>query len=77
MTALDRVRYYTTPIHLKYEVRRKIERATIWVVWKLPKSLVYWSAIRVGANATTGKYSDQVVPDLLFMDALKRWDGNG
>ena len=48
----------------------------IWtaLAWKLPKSLVYWAAIRLMSNATTGRYSNQVVPDLGAVDALKRWE---
>ncbi len=45
-----------------------------WLAWKLPRQLVLWCAIRVVAHATTGKFSNQVVPDLTAMDALKRWD---
>jgi hypothetical protein len=43
------------------------------LAWLMPRSLVYWCAIRLGAHATQGQYSSQVVPELLFMDALKRW----
>jgi len=43
------------------------------IAWLLPKQLVYWCAVRVAAKATTGIYSNQVVPDLTAMDALKRW----
>ena len=46
----------------------------MWLAWKLPKRLVMWAAVRVGAHATQGKYENQVVPDLTFLDALKRWD---
>jgi hypothetical protein len=35
---------------------------------------VYFASIRLGANATTGEYSSQVVPELRFMDALERWN---
>ena len=45
-----------------------------WVVWRLPRQLVMRCAMRIGANATTGKYSNQDVPDLRFMDAMKRWE---
>ena len=45
----------------------------LWVTWLLPRTLVYWCAIRLGAHATTGQYGSQVVPELTFMDALKRW----
>ncbi len=30
--------------------------------------------MRVEAHATQGKYSNQVVPDLTFMDAMERWE---
>ncbi len=50
------------------------ERLVRWLVWHLPKKVVYWSAIRLGAHATTGEYGSQNVPDLTFMDALKRWE---
>jgi hypothetical protein len=44
------------------------------IVWRLPRRIVMWAAIRVGSHATTGQFSDQVVPELLFIDAIKRWD---
>lgn len=50
------------------------ERILIALAWKMPRSLVYWCAIRLMAHATTGRYSSQVVPDLTALDALKRWD---
>jgi hypothetical protein len=56
-----------------YELGKKRERLLMWFVWKLPKVVVYRAAIRVGANATTGAYSNQIVPELNFMDALERW----
>lgn len=40
----------------------------------LPERVVYFVAIRLGAYATTGKYSDTVVPELPFMEAIKRWE---
>jgi hypothetical protein len=51
-----------------------MEKIIMWIVWRLPKSIVYWSAVRLGANATQGNYSNQIVPELTFMDALKRWE---
>ena len=52
---------------------RKMDKFVRWIAWKLPKRLVMWCAVRVGAYATTGEYSNQIVPDLTFMDAMKRW----
>jgi hypothetical protein len=50
-----------------------IDKLIMWIVWRMPKRVVYWCAIRVGAYATQGRYSKQNVPSLLFMDALQRW----
>jgi hypothetical protein len=49
-------------------------KETFWrkVAFFVPSQLAYWCAIRVIAYATTGKYSNQVVPDLTAMDALQR-----
>ena len=52
------------------------EKLCIWLAWKLPRGLVYWCAIRLMAHATTGDYGHVIVPELLAMDALKRWDLN-
>ena len=61
-------------IELIYEAKRLSERLLLWFVWKLPRKLVMWCAIRVMAHGTTGQYSNQNVPELTCMDALKRWD---
>ena len=50
------------------------ERFWLWMAHRMPRNLVYWCAIRLGAHATQGEYSTQIVPDLRFMDALKRWE---
>ena len=44
------------------------------LAWWLPRKLVMWCFIRVVANATQGKWSSQVVPELTAMDALQRWE---
>ena len=59
---------------MKYTIDKYFEKVLFWLVWMLPKRLVYICAIRVGAHATTNGYSDTVVPELSFMHALKRWD---
>ena len=51
-----------------------IEKILIWITWRLPKSLVMWCGFRIGAYATQGKYDTQIVPELGFMDAMKRWE---
>jgi hypothetical protein len=44
------------------------------LVYYLPRDLIYQCAIRVGVQATTGKWGHQEVPALSFMTALKRWE---
>ncbi|MBU2527689.1 MAG: hypothetical protein KKC03_13920 [Bacteroidetes bacterium] len=55
----------------------KSEKFYLWFVWKLPRKIVYWCAIRLIANATQGKWGTQIVPELKAMDALKRWEPEG
>lgn len=49
-------------------------RRWFWLADRLPKKVVYYAAIRLIRNATTGKFQNQVVPELTAMDALKRWE---
>ncbi len=51
-----------------------MEKVVIWIAFHLPRSLVYWATIRLIGYATTGKYSNTIVPELGAMDALQRWD---
>ena len=62
-----------TRYEIRYELSKARDRFLMFLVWKLPRAIVYWSAIRVSAHASTGQYSDQVVPELTVCDALKRW----
>ena len=50
------------------------ERILFKIVWWMPKSFIYFAAVRLIAYCTTGKYSSQIVPNLSAMDALKRWE---
>lgn len=58
----------------RYDLDRYHNKFLMCLAWKLPKRLVMWCAIRVSAHATTGQFSDQAVPELTVMDALKRWE---
>lgn len=49
------------------------EKFILWFVWKLPSWLIYWSAIRLIGDATTGDYGNTNPNDLNVMEALKRW----
>lgn len=41
----------------------------------IPRKCLYWIAIRIGAIVTTGKYGKTLVPELTFMEAVKRLEG--
>lgn len=49
----------------------------VWkaIAWKLPRRLIYWCFIRVGAHGTTGAYGNTVVGSegTQFLELLKRW----
>ena len=52
-----------------------IDKFWQWLAFRLPRRLAYWAAIRVGAYATSGpQYGTTVVPELTYMEALRRWD---
>lgn len=49
------------------------EKVMVGIAWSMPRWLVFWCAIRLGAHATTGEHSSQDTNELSFSDALKRW----
>lgn len=59
---------------LRWKLEKLAEKLLIKIVWRLPRTMVMWCAIRVGAHATNGKWSSQEVPALSFIDAIQRWD---
>ena len=62
---------------MNYNVEKFKENFWHLFAKKLPKKLIYFAAIHLGAKVTTGKFWNTVVPELTFMDAVKRyWDDN-
>jgi len=53
----------------------KNTEVNLWfkLVKHLPKKLIYFCAMQLGAIVTTGEYSSTIVPDLTFMEAVKRY----
>lgn len=60
--------------HLAFLWHEQKEKFWSRLAFAIPRPLVYWASIRLMANATTGKYSNQVVPELMAVDALQRWE---
>jgi len=50
-----------------------ISRLAENIAWILPRQIVYFCAIRVGVHATTGRFSNQIVGELTFLESLHRW----
>jgi hypothetical protein len=61
-------------IERKYHIRKRREALLMAIAWRLPRELVMWCYVRVASHATTGQFSDTVVPELGMVDALHRWD---
>lgn len=57
-----------------YNLNKIVDKVWMWIAWHLPKRLVMWSAVRLFANATTGKYSNTETTALKAVDALQRWN---
>lgn len=57
---------------IRWNVSQAKERVLLWLARKMPRSLRYWATIVAGAEATTGKYGNTIVPELKFVDVLKR-----
>ncbi len=64
--------WFRSDVALKFRQIR--ENLIVATSRRLPRSVAYWAAIRVGVHATQGPHSGQNPSDLLFMDALKRWN---
>lgn len=58
----------------RYRATKFSEKMQRKIVWAMPRKLVMWAFIRVVSHATTGKWSNQIVPELGAMEALERWD---
>lgn len=57
------------------EKLRRVGEVIHWrIAFSLPRRVVYFASVRLIAAATTGAHENQVVPELLAMDALKRWE---
>lgn len=58
---------------IKYHFQKFFTDLLYVIAAHLPKSVVLYCALYVMSYATTGKYSNTVVPELSGMDAIKRF----
>ena len=45
-----------------------------WLMWRLPKRLVYYAVLRAWIFASTGQWNNEEVPAITAHDILQRWD---
>ncbi len=67
-------KWFSLKCDIRYAWIRFKEKVVMKIAWSLPKSLVYWSGIRLMSHATIGQWSNQIVPDLTVVEALTRWE---
>lgn len=60
-------------LEIRYSLRRKKEKLTIWVARRLSKQLKMRVYFDVLAHATTGKYGKTIVNEITAMDAIDRY----
>ena len=65
--------YWIMVYFLETFLRKTKEEIPRKIAWILPKEIIKWAFIKIIVNATTGKYSNQNVPELTTIDALRRW----
>lgn len=51
-----------------------MEKFYKWLAHRLPRRLVFFCAVRVGAETTTGKFGNTIVPEITLITCLKRWE---
>ncbi len=59
---------------IRYGLNHIEEKLWLWLARHMPRRLRYWATIVTGAEASQGQWSNQEVPAMLFMDAVKRTD---
>jgi hypothetical protein len=59
---------------MKYRWNKLKEKILMFIVWRLPRSMIMWSVIRCWAYATTGEHSDKRLNEVTWEMALKAWE---
>ena len=58
---------------LQYRIHNWIEKRQRTIAWLLPKGIVKWCFYSVLAHATSGRWSNQLVPGMSWEIAAQRW----
>ena len=70
------MKYWLTPIHLKYEIKHRLEQMLIWFVWRLPRTLVMWCVVRAFTHATSDPHGPTHPDEIGYSVVMKRWSEN-
>lgn len=54
-------------------VKESVEKFWIWIAWKLPRKLTYWTSLRLMVFAWAHP-GNETPDEISIMDALKRWE---
>lgn len=68
----SKYRYHT--VGIRTALSELQHKAWMWLVWRLPRRLIYFAVIRVWAHGTMGQYGNTRPDDLGWNEALKRWE---
>lgn len=49
-----------------------MEKLKMWVVWRLPKWVIYWATVRCITSASS-KMPDRELPTITGAEAIKLW----
>ena len=55
-------------------IERVKDRAAIHVAWALPRRVAKWAYVRVVSEASTTELSNQEMPSITVIDALRGWE---
>jgi cytochrome c-type biogenesis protein CcmH/NrfF len=58
----------------QWVVTDPLEQVLVWIIWRLPRRIVYWAAIRLMAHATTAVYPTRTPDGVTILEALDAWD---
>lgn len=77
MTTMLRGTWRTIVLNARWTIRAKREHVLFWVGRRMPRSVRYFATVVSCAEATTGRYSDTLVPEITMMEMLKRVGDKG
>jgi len=57
----------------KEKLKKIHDKFWMGLAWHMPRKLVYWCVVRATGFATTGKYSDTILPEITAAEVADRF----